>query len=59
MLQAYNDAELPPTSAVSNASINALGVDFWGKRTMTNDFATVVHRMEALGGYEWCSSIWH
>jgi hypothetical protein len=50
LLQAYDDADLPPTSAVSNASIALLGVGFWGKRTMTNDFATVVHRMKALGG---------
>jgi hypothetical protein len=48
-LQAYDDADLPPTSAVSNASIALLGVDFWGKRTMTNDFAHVVHRIKALG----------
>jgi hypothetical protein len=47
--QAFDDAELPPTSAVSSASIAALGVNFWGKRTMTNDFAHVVHRIKALG----------
>jgi hypothetical protein len=56
ILQAYDDADLPPTSAVSNASIALLGVDFWGKRTMTNDFATVVHRMKALGGQQHCRS---
>lgn len=25
------------------------GIRFWGKRTMTNDFATVVYRMKLLG----------
>jgi hypothetical protein len=54
-LQAFDDAELPPKSAVSNASIEQLGVDFWGKRTMTNDFAHVVHRIKALG--EQCFAI--
>lgn len=49
--QAYNDDDVPPAEAVSNASRAALQLDYWGKRTMTNDFAHVVHRTKALGAH--------
>lgn len=48
-LQAYNDNELAPNTSISAADAQRLGLNFWEKRTMTNDFATVVHRMKSLG----------
>ena len=32
-----------------NTEGNRLQFGWWGKRTMTNDFAHVVHRIKALG----------
>ncbi|KAF8068194.1 zinc finger CCCH domain-containing protein 18 [Scenedesmus sp. PABB004] len=46
--QAYDDAEVPPASAIRWEDRAVVGANFW-KRTLTNDFATVVHRLKALG----------
>ncbi|KIZ04477.1 hypothetical protein MNEG_3478 [Monoraphidium neglectum] len=47
------DGEIPPHypyPAIGAAGIQRLGgIRFWGKRTMTNDFATVIYRMKLLG----------
>ncbi|KAI8471777.1 MAG: glycoside hydrolase superfamily [Monoraphidium minutum] len=47
------DGEIPPhfpEPAVGEEGVKRLGgIRFWGKRTMTNDFATVVYRMKLLG----------
>jgi len=47
------DGDIPPhypTPAIGEEGIKALGgIKFWGKRTMTNDFATIVYRMKLLG----------
>ncbi|KAI8465992.1 MAG: hypothetical protein J3K34DRAFT_435184 [Monoraphidium minutum] len=47
------DGEIPPHfpfPAIGPEGIEKLGgIKFWGKRTMTNDFATVVYRMKLLG----------
>jgi hypothetical protein len=47
------DGEIPPhypAPAIGPEGVAALGgIRFWGKRTMTNDFATVVYRMRLLG----------
>jgi aryl-phospho-beta-D-glucosidase BglC (GH1 family) len=47
------DGEIPPyhpQPAIGAEGVAPLGgINFWGKRTLTNDFATVVHRMKLLG----------
>jgi hypothetical protein len=47
------DGDIPPhypDPAIGPEGIQMLGgINFWGKRTMTNDFATVVYRMKLLG----------
>lgn len=57
--QAYNDNELAPNTSIKASDARRLGFNFWEKRTMTNDFATVVHRMKSLGelgaGFKWCA----
>jgi len=47
--QAYNDNDLAPNTSIAAADAQRLGFNFWEKRTMTNDFATVVHRIKSLG----------
>jgi hypothetical protein len=49
--QAYSDDELAANTTILESDAKRLGFNFWEKRTMTNDFATVVHRMKSLG--EW------
>lgn len=48
-LQAYNDPDTAANTTIPEADAIRLGFNFWEKRTMTNDFATVVHRMRSLG----------
>jgi hypothetical protein len=47
------DGEIPPHEprpAIGLKGIRALGgIKYWGRRTMTNDFASVVYRMKLLG----------
>ncbi|GBF87397.1 glycoside hydrolase [Raphidocelis subcapitata] len=46
------DGEIPPHTprpAIGKKGVEALDTKFWGKRTMTNDFAGVVYRMKLLG----------
>jgi hypothetical protein len=50
-LQAYNDPDTAANTTILEEDAHRLGFNFWEKRTMTNDFATVVHRMHSLG--EW------
>jgi hypothetical protein len=53
--QAYNDDELASNTTIKEEDAKRLGFNFWEKRTMTNDFATVVHRMKSLGEFGCCS----
>lgn len=49
------DGEIPPWSypsaAIGGAAQDQLGIGYWGKRSMTNDFASVVYRIKSLLGF--------
>jgi hypothetical protein len=42
-------AQIPPASAVAQGDRDAMKAYWWGKRTSTNDFASVVHAIKLLG----------
>lgn len=43
------DGDIPPIESVGYQGARLLNISYWGRRRMTNDFATVVYRMKLLG----------